>query len=95
MNIGDFNIKVRKIVNGYVVSYPVPKPKPKKGKEAKPYVEEEQQAAMRFFSPFIVTSDSPMETAEWYCPTKAALEEALPRLVMECYHAAVTLKDEV
>lgn len=92
MNLGDFNISVRKIVNGYIVSYPLPK-KTKKNKTE----QYEEREANQMFGLFVIGAggSQPGERAEFYVPTKTVLEEVLPRLVMECYHGTVTLKDEV
>jgi hypothetical protein len=92
------NIQVRKIANGYVISYPkikVPTKRDKQSKDAAGYVDE-QEKRMYGTSMFYITLDSGAtqeERLEWYCATKTQVEEAIPRIALECYHAQ-QLKDE-
>lgn len=90
MNLADFNISLRKIQNGYVISYPLPKKK----KNGKQYEEQEAQQYTSFGFFAISTGAPAQDRAEWYCATEAQVKEVLPRLVMECYAGSVTLKDE-
>lgn len=76
----DTQLKVRKIQNGYIITYQVPKEK--KGKYRG--TAEEEMGAYFFFT----TSPSESgKTLEWYCPTKEKVKEALPRIALEAYHA--------
>lgn len=91
MNLGDFHISIKKILNGYVVSYPITKVKAKAANKEMVADYERDPFMEQMFGK---RKESPMETVEWYVPSRAKLEEVLPRLMMECYHSSVTLKDE-
>jgi hypothetical protein len=80
------NIQVRKIANGYVISYPKIKVPTKKDRE-KEYERNEQQDMMRYLVWGGTSSGQQEERLEWYCSTKAQVEEAVPRIALECYHA--------
>lgn len=77
------NITVRKIANGYVISYPNPNPEPPK----MPTNSHELMALMQRQ----MNGEDPRGVAEWYCPTKAAVEENVRRIVAEGF-AADSLK---
>lgn len=84
------NIQVRKIANGYVISYPKIKvpTKKDKAKEPAPYVEQEDRSGRwGYFVIGVDTASTQEERLEWYCATKAQVEEAIPRIALEVYHA--------
>lgn len=79
------NITVRKIVNGYIISYPNPKRAPSKPPT--------NQHELLEFMAAQMAGKTEGDTAEWYCPTKAAVEENVRRIVAEGF-AVESLKVE-
>ena len=83
MNLGSMNIGVTKIANGYLISYHIPKRKKNKYKSTA-----EEELFTFVTGQYTSTVAAPENELQWwYCPTKQAVEDALPRILMECYHA--------
>lgn len=83
---GRFDITVRKIANGWIISYPVPHKKTMEEAVIEP--QDPFEAAFSGRRPQPTT-----DICEWYCSTKAVVEQVLPKLVMESYHGQINLKE--